>query len=83
MDVVSRARWAITGVFGGNGLLIAGLAVRTPSLKLDLGRLIPAAWWAGRFLLAPAVPSGDPVPLLGSVARAVGPATGRLAAACP
>jgi MFS family permease len=34
---VSRARWAITGVFGGNGLLIASLAVRTPSLKLDLG----------------------------------------------
>jgi MFS family permease len=32
-----RARWAITAVFGGNGLLVASLAVRTPSLKLDLG----------------------------------------------
>jgi MFS family permease len=31
------ARWAITAVFGGNGLVIASLAVRTPSLKLDLG----------------------------------------------
>jgi hypothetical protein len=37
MDNVSRARWAITGIFGGNGLLIASFAVRTPSLKLDLG----------------------------------------------
>src|SRR5689334_22972615 len=33
----ARARWAITAVFGGNGLLIASLAVRTPSLQLDLG----------------------------------------------
>jgi MFS family permease len=32
-----RARWAITTVFGINGMLIASLAVRTPSLKLDLG----------------------------------------------
>jgi MFS family permease len=32
-----RARWAITAVFGINGMLIASLAVRTPSLKLDLG----------------------------------------------
>ncbi|GIH15916.1 MFS transporter [Rugosimonospora africana] len=32
-----RARWAVTTVFGGNGLIIASLAVRTPSLKLDLG----------------------------------------------
>ncbi|BAL91254.1 putative MFS transporter [Actinoplanes missouriensis 431] len=31
-----RARWAITTVFGANGLLIASLAVRTPSLKIDL-----------------------------------------------
>ncbi|SCG57047.1 Predicted arabinose efflux permease, MFS family [Micromonospora echinaurantiaca] len=31
-----RARWAITTVFGANGLLIASMAVRTPSLKLDL-----------------------------------------------
>lgn len=40
MDTVGsaiRARWAITAVFGGNGMLIASLAVRTPSLKLDLG----------------------------------------------
>lgn len=33
----ARARWAIMAVFGGNGLLIASLVVRTPSLKLDLG----------------------------------------------
>ncbi|MGW3897515.1 MFS transporter [Micromonospora profundi] len=32
-----RARWAVTAVFGINGLLIASLAVRTPSLKIDLG----------------------------------------------
>lgn len=32
----SRARWAITAVFGGNGLIIASLVVRTPQLKLDL-----------------------------------------------
>jgi len=32
----SRARWAITAVFGGNGLLIASLVARTPQLKLDL-----------------------------------------------
>ncbi|MGN9910383.1 MFS transporter [Phytohabitans sp. LJ34] len=31
-----RARWAITAVFGGNGLLIASLVARTPQLKLDL-----------------------------------------------
>src|SRR5437762_2807606 len=37
MATAARARWAITGVFGGNGLLIASLAVRTPSLELDLG----------------------------------------------
>ena len=37
MATAVRARWAITGVFGGNGLLIASLAVRTPSLQLDLG----------------------------------------------
>src|SRR5689334_6349502 len=36
MATAARARWAITGVFGGNGLLIASLAVRTPSLQLDL-----------------------------------------------
>ena len=33
----ARARWAIAAVFAGNGLLISSLAVRTPSLKLDLG----------------------------------------------
>ncbi|MCW6008282.1 MFS transporter [Micromonospora sp. CPCC 205371] len=33
----ARARWAITAVFGCNGLLIASLVVRTPSLKIDLG----------------------------------------------
>lgn len=32
----SRARWAITTVFAVNGLLISTMAVRTPSLKLDL-----------------------------------------------
>jgi fucose permease len=32
----TRARWAITAVFGGNGMLIASLVVRTPQLKLDL-----------------------------------------------
>jgi MFS family permease len=31
-----RARWAITAVFAVNGLLIASLVVRVPSLKLDL-----------------------------------------------
>ncbi|GAA4446193.1 MFS transporter [Phytohabitans houttuyneae] len=36
MATPSRARWAITAVFGGNGLLIASLVVRTPQLKLDL-----------------------------------------------
>jgi len=46
MDTVTapaavRARWAITAVFGGNGLLIASLVARTPSLKVDLG-LSPA-----------------------------------------
>jgi MFS family permease len=35
--VAIRARWAITAVFGGNGLIIASMAVRTPSLMLDLG----------------------------------------------
>ncbi|MFD0747293.1 MFS transporter [Phytohabitans flavus] len=30
------ARWAITAVFGGNGLIIASMVVRTPQLKLDL-----------------------------------------------
>jgi MFS family permease len=33
----TRARWAITAVFGFNGVLIASLVVRMPSLKLDLG----------------------------------------------
>jgi MFS family permease len=33
----TQARWAIAAVFAGNGLLISSLAVRTPSLKLDLG----------------------------------------------
>ncbi|MFF5181624.1 MFS transporter [Micromonospora sp. NPDC000316] len=33
----TRARWAITAVFGINGMLIASMAVRTPSLKIDLG----------------------------------------------
>ncbi len=33
---VVRARWAVTAVFGLNGLLIASLVVRMPSLKLDL-----------------------------------------------
>lgn len=33
---VVQARWAIMAVFGINGALIASLAVRTPSLKLDL-----------------------------------------------
>jgi MFS family permease len=37
----SRARWATTAVFGGNGLVIASLVVRTPQLKLDLA-LSPA-----------------------------------------
>ncbi|BCB88260.1 MFS transporter [Phytohabitans suffuscus] len=32
----SRARWAVTAVFGGNGLIIASMVVRTPQLKLDL-----------------------------------------------
>jgi MFS family permease len=32
-----RARWAVTTVFCINGMLIASLAVRTPSLQLDLG----------------------------------------------
>lgn len=31
-----QARWAVTTVFGINGLLIASFAVRTPSLKQDL-----------------------------------------------
>jgi Major Facilitator Superfamily len=30
------ARWAVTAIFGANGLLIASLATRTPSLKQDL-----------------------------------------------
>lgn len=33
---IRRARRAVTAVFGANGLLIASLAVRTPSLKIDL-----------------------------------------------
>jgi fucose permease len=35
--MAARARWAITAVFAVNGLLIATLAARTPSLKDDLG----------------------------------------------
>lgn len=35
MDV-RRARWAVTVLFGINGLLIGSLAVRTPSLRQDL-----------------------------------------------
>ena len=33
----TRARWAVTSVFAANGVTIASLAVRTPSLKLDHG----------------------------------------------
>jgi MFS family permease len=36
-QAASRARWAITVVFAANGLLISSMAVRNPSLKLDLG----------------------------------------------
>ncbi|GAA0399546.1 MFS transporter [Microbispora corallina] len=32
-----RARWAVVAIFAGNGFAIASLAVRTPSLKLDIG----------------------------------------------
>ncbi|MEV4617571.1 MFS transporter [Asanoa sp. NPDC049573] len=35
--MAAPARWAITAVFATNGLLIATLAARTPSLKQDLG----------------------------------------------
>ena len=35
--MAARPRWAITAVFAVNGLLIATLAARTPSLKNDLG----------------------------------------------
>ena len=34
---VTRARWAITAIFCADGLLIANLVGRVPSLKLDLG----------------------------------------------
>jgi MFS family permease len=34
---VTRARWAITAIFCADGLLIANLVGRMPSLKLDLG----------------------------------------------
>jgi MFS family permease len=33
----TRARWAVTSVFAGNGAAIASLVVRTPSLKLAHG----------------------------------------------
>src|SRR6266498_2357265 len=39
--VVARARWAITGVFFVNGLLIATYLVRIPSLKAGLGLTEP------------------------------------------
>jgi MFS family permease len=39
--VVARARWAITGVFFVNGLLIATYLVRIPSLKVGLGLTEP------------------------------------------
>jgi MFS family permease len=32
-----RARWAVAALFAGNGVAIASLAVRNPSLKLDHG----------------------------------------------
>ncbi|MEV4537001.1 MFS transporter [Asanoa sp. NPDC049518] len=35
--MADRARWAITAVFAANGLVIASLAARTPSVKVDLG----------------------------------------------
>ncbi|GIF53890.1 fucose permease [Asanoa ferruginea] len=35
--MAARARWAITAVFAVNGSLIATMAARTPSLKVDLG----------------------------------------------
>ncbi|MBO3752383.1 MFS transporter [Streptosporangiaceae bacterium NEAU-GS5] len=36
IGIEGRARWAITAIFGANGVLIASLVSRTPSLKLDL-----------------------------------------------
>jgi MFS family permease len=39
--VAARARWAITGVFFVNGLLIATYLVRIPSLKAELGLTEP------------------------------------------
>ncbi|MFL6123353.1 MFS transporter [Actinophytocola sp.] len=39
--VVARARWAITGVFFVNGLLIATYLVRIPSLRVGLGLTEP------------------------------------------
>ncbi len=39
--VVARARWAITGVFFVNGLLISTYLVRIPSLKAGLGLTEP------------------------------------------
>ncbi|MFE9251043.1 MFS transporter [Streptomyces sp. NPDC007088] len=36
-STIRPARWAVTAIFGINGVLIASLAVRTPSLKQDLG----------------------------------------------
>jgi MFS family permease len=36
-SVVARARWAITGVFFVNGMLVATYLVRIPSLKSSLG----------------------------------------------
>ncbi|MEV0720854.1 MFS transporter, partial [Asanoa sp. NPDC050611] len=35
--MAGRARWAITAVFAANGLLIATMAARAPSVKVDLG----------------------------------------------
>ncbi len=35
--MVGNARWAITAVFATNGLLVASIAARAPSVKVDLG----------------------------------------------
>jgi predicted MFS family arabinose efflux permease len=37
MTTPARARWAVTAVFAVNGAIIAGMSVRTPSIKIEHG----------------------------------------------
>src|SRR5688572_19330477 len=68
----TRARWAITAVFAANGMWIASLAVRTPSLKLDLGL---APWQLGLTAAAFGVAAVVAMQRTGGLTARVGSAT--------